>query len=106
MVDHGTELQSRALENWAYRQDVQLDFIRPGKRGENAFIESFNGRLGDECFNVHQFASLAEAQAIIEALRMDYNHRLPHSSLGHLTPNEFVAQHHGNQIVEEFGCSS
>lgn len=53
MVDHGTEFQSRALEDVAYRQGVQIDFIRPGKPVENAFIESFNGRLGDECLNVH-----------------------------------------------------
>lgn len=91
-VDHGTEFQSRALENWAYWRSVQLDCIRPGKPVENAFIESFNGRLRDECLNGHQFASLAEAQAIIEAWRMDYNHHRPHTSLGHLTPNEFVAQ--------------
>ena len=52
-VDHGTEFQSRALEDWAYRRGVQLDFIRPGKPVENAFIESFNGRLRDECLNVH-----------------------------------------------------
>jgi putative transposase len=104
-VDHGTEFQSRALEKWAYRRGVQRDFIRPGKPVENAFIESFNGRLRDECLNVHQFASLAEAQAIIEAWRMDYNHRRPHGSLGHLTPNEFVAQRQGNQIVEDALCS-
>jgi putative transposase len=55
--------------------------------------------------NVHQFASLAEAQAIIEAWQMDYNHRRPHSSLGHLILNEFVAQRQGNQIVEEALCS-
>ena len=105
-VDHGTEFQSRALEDWAYRRGVQLDFIRPGKPVENAFIESFNGRLRDECLNVHQFASLAEAQDIIEAWRMDYNHHRPHSSLGHLTPNEFVAQRQEQQIVEEALCSS
>ena len=104
-VDHGTEFQSRALEDWAYRRGVQLDFIRPGKPVENAFIESFNGRLRDECLNVHQFASLAEAQVIIEAWRCDYNQRRPHSSLGHLTPNEFVVQRQGQQIVEEALCS-
>lgn len=53
-VDHGTEFMSRALEDWAYRRGVQLDFIRPGKPVENAFIESFNGRLRDECLNVHR----------------------------------------------------
>jgi putative transposase len=91
-VDHGTEFQSRALEDWAYRRGVQLDFIRPGKPIENAFIESFNGRLRDECLNVHQFASIADAQAKIEAWRLDYNQRRPHGSLGHLTPSEFVAR--------------
>ena len=105
-VDHGTELQSRAFEDWAYRRSVQLDFIRPGKPVENAFIESFNGRLRDECLNVHPFTSLAEAQAIIEAWRRDYNHRRPHSSLGHLTPNEFLKQRQGQQIAEEAVCSS
>ena len=91
-VDHGTEFQSRALEDWAYRRGVQLDFIRPGKPIENAFIESFNGRLRDECLNVHQFASIADAQSKIGAWRVDYKQRRPHGSLGHLTPSEFVAQ--------------
>ena len=100
-VDHGTEFQSRALEDWAYRRGVQLDFIRPGKPVENAFIESFNGRLRDECLNLHQFMSLDDARANIEAWRVDYNHRRPHSSLGHLTPNEFVAQCQVEQIAEE-----
>ena len=104
-VDHGTEFQSRALEDWAYRRGVQLDFIRPGKPVENAFIESFNGRLRDECLNVHQFASLAEAQTLIEAWRIDYTQRRPHSSLGHLPPNEFVAQCQGQSIVEADVCS-
>ncbi len=84
---------------------MQLDFIRPGKPAENAFIESFNGRLRDECLNVHQFASLAEAQTIIEAWRLDYNQRRPHSSLGHLTPNEFLAQRQALQNVEDVVCS-
>jgi putative transposase len=104
-VDHGTEFQSRALEDWAYRRGVQLDFIRPGKPVENAFIESFNGRLRDECLNVHQFASLAEAQVIIEAWRVGCNQRRPHSSLGHLTPSEFVAQCQGESTAEEVLCS-
>jgi putative transposase len=89
-VDHGTEFTSRALEDWAYRRGVQLDFIRPGKPVENAYIESFNGRLRDECLNVHQFVSMADARTKIEAWRLDYNEHRPHSSLGHLTPNEFI----------------
>lgn len=105
-VDHGTEFQSRALEDWAYRRGVQLDFIRPGKPVENAFIESFNGRLRDECLNVHQFSSMAEAQRLIEAWRLDYNQHRPHSSLGHLTPDEYVGQRQVSQAAEKTICSS
>ena len=104
-VDHGTEFMSRALEDWAFARGVQLDFIRPGKPVENAFIESFNGRLRDECLNVHQFASLAEAQLIIERWRLDYNQRRPHSSLGHLTSEEFTQQRQVNMGAEEVACS-
>jgi putative transposase len=66
-VDHGAEFQSRALEGWAYRQGVEFDFIRPGTPVENAFIESFNGRLRDECLNLHQFTSIVDARPKIEA---------------------------------------
>jgi len=99
-VDHGTEFQSRALEDWAYRRGVQLDFIRPAKPIENAFIESFNGRFRDECLNVHQFASIADVPRKIEAWRLDYNQRRPHGSLGHLTPSEFVAQRQAMTTAE------
>ena len=105
-VDHGTEFMSRALEDWAFARGVQLDFIRPGKPVENAFIEAFNGRLRDECLNVHQFTSIEDAQAKIEAWRVDYNARRPHSSLGHLTPNEFVAQRQAERTVEAVAFSS
>lgn len=104
-VDHGPEFPSRALEEWAYRRGVHLDCIRPGKPVENAFVESFNGRLRDECLNVHPFTSMAEAQHIIEAWRLDDNQRRPHSSLGHLTPNEFVSQRQVEQTTEEVVCS-
>lgn len=100
-VDHGTEFQSRALEEWSYWRGVQLDFMRPGKPVENAFIESFNGRLRDECLNVHQFLSLDDARAIIEAWWTDYTHRRPHRSLGHLTPNECVTQRQASRTAEE-----
>ena len=99
-VDHGTEFMSRALEDWAYQRGVQLDFIRPGKPVENAFIESFNGRLRDECLNVHQFTSIEDAKAKIEAWRVDYNQRRPHSSLGHLTPNEYAQQRQNSPTAE------
>ena len=105
-VDHGTEFMSRALEDWAYQRGVQLDFIRPGKPVDNAFIEAFNGRLRDECLNVHQFTSIDDAKEKIEAWRLDYNARRPHSSLGHLTPNEFVAQRQAIRTVEEITFSS
>jgi putative transposase len=88
--DHGSEFLSRALEDWAYTRGVQLAFTRPGKPIDNAHIESFNGRLRDECLNVNQFTSLAHAQAIVEAWRNDYNQQRPHGSLGHLTPSEYV----------------
>ena len=104
-VDHGTEFQSRALEDWAYRRGVQLDFTRPGKPTENAFIESFNGRLRDECLNVNQFTSIEDARAKIEAWRIDYNQHRPHSSLGHRTPAEFVRQHHTTGTTEKVACS-
>ena len=67
---------------------------------ENAYIESCNGRLRDECLNVHQVTSLADAKAKIEAWRVDYNQCRPHSSLGHLTPNEFAKQRQEDRIVE------
>ena len=91
-VDHGTEFTSIALEEWAYRRGIKLDFTRPGKPTDNGHIESFNGRLRDECLNVNQFLSLEDAAEKIESWRLDYNERRPHSSLGHLTPSEFVKQ--------------
>jgi putative transposase len=89
-VDHVSEFTSKALEDWAWRRGVKLDFIEPGKPMENGPIESFNGRWRDECLNVMQFMSLDGARVKIEAWRVDYNQRRPHSSLGHLTASEFV----------------
>jgi putative transposase len=77
-IDHGTEFTSKALEEWAYRRGVKLDFIHPGKPTENGHIESLNGRLRDECLNVTQFLSIEDARAQIEAWRMDYNGHRPH----------------------------
>ena len=89
-LDHGSEFTSRALEDWAYTRGVALDFTRPGKPTDNGHIESFNGRLRDEFLNTHQFASLADVRARLEAWRIDYNEHRPHSALGHLTPREFA----------------
>ena len=85
-VDNGGEFVSRAMDAWAYAHDVRLDFIRPGKPVENAFIESFNGKLRDECLNSHVFASVAEAQVVLDAWREDYNLVRPHSALQDRTP--------------------
>jgi putative transposase len=69
---------------------VKLDFIRPGRPTENGFIESFNGRLRDECLNAELFSDLLDARAKLEAWRTDYNENRPHSSIGNLTPIEFA----------------
>ena len=91
-VDNGREFTSKVLDAWAYAHDVKLDFIRPGKPVENALIESFNGRLRDECLNANVFISLHDARQKIEVWRIDCNEHRPHSSLGHLTPQEFTTQ--------------
>lgn len=88
-LDNGPELTSRALDQWAYARGVQLRFIQPGKPVQNCFVESFNGRLRDECLNEHWFLSLPHARRIIEEWRIDYNRERPHSSLGKRTPEEF-----------------
>jgi putative transposase len=89
-VDNGTEFNSKTLDLWAHQNGVVLDFIRPGKPVDNAFIESFNGRLRDECLNVNAFETLASAREMLEAFRIEYNQDRPHSSLGNLTPKEFL----------------
>ncbi len=91
-VDNGTEFASRALDIWAYQNNVKLDFIRPGKPVENAFIESFNGKLRDECLNVNAFATVADAAEKVECWRKDYNTYRPHSAIGNLAPEEFARQ--------------
>ena len=95
-VDNGTEFTSRVLDDWAWRNGVQLEFIRPGRPVENGMIESFNGRLRDECLNVHVFTSIDDARQKIEAWGTDYNEHRPHSSLGHLTPREFIRKGRAN----------
>ena len=98
-VDNGPEFAGRALDAWAYQHGVQLDFIAPGKPVQNAYIESFNGRLRDECLNEHWFGTLAEARATIEAWRLDYNSVRPHSALHNRTPEEFARQIGGKALA-------
>ena len=90
VIDNGPEFISNALDVWAYHRGVKLTFIRPGKPVENAYIESFNGRLRDECLNENWFLTLEHARMIIEQWRVDYNTARPHSSLENLTPEEFI----------------
>ncbi len=89
-MDNGPEFAGKALDEWAYRRGIKLNFIRPGKPIENAFVESFNGKLRDECLNENWFLSVKEAKEIIESWRKDYNETRPHTSLNGLTPREFA----------------
>ena len=90
VTDNGPEFAGRTLDAWAYANHVELRFIRPGKPIENAYVESFNGKCRDECLNEHWFVSLADAQALIEAWRIDYNTVRPHSALKGCTPEQFA----------------
>ena len=90
VVNNGPEFAGRTLDVWAYTRGVTLRFIRPGKPIENAYVESFNGKFRDECLNEHWFVSLADAKALIEQWRVDYNTVRPHSSLDGATPHEFA----------------
>lgn len=89
-VDNGSEFYSQAMDSWAYRNSVELDFIRPGKPVENHYIESFNGRLRDECLNAHLFFDLQDAQKKLEIWREDYNTVRPHSALRSLPPASYA----------------
>lgn len=80
------------MDQWAHQNNVKLHFIRPGKPVENAYIESFNGRLRDECLNTNQFYSIEDANEIIQTFRDDYNNWRPHSSLGKRTPMEYLQE--------------
>jgi putative transposase len=92
-VDNGPEFISRDLDLWAYWKKVKLDFSRPGKPTDNAFIESFNAKVRLECLNEHWFMSLEDAQEKLEAWQRDYNEERPHSSLGNQTPAAFARRH-------------
>jgi len=90
VMDNGPEFTGKALDRWAWEHRVKLAFIEPGKPVQNAFVESFNGTCRNECLNENWFLSLADARAIIENWRIDYNDQRPHSSLGGRTPSEFA----------------
>jgi len=89
-VDNGPEFISKAIDQWAYLNGVELDFSRPGKPTDNAFIEAFNGRLRQECLNENWFLSLEDAGEKVEVWREEYNMHRPHGALDNLSPVEFA----------------
>ena len=90
VLDNGPEFRGRALAAWSEERGVRLEFIQPGKPVQNAYVESFNGRLRDECLNANWFTSLTDARRKVETWRLDYNQQRPHSSLDYLPPAEFA----------------
>lgn len=100
VCDNGPEFTSLTLDQWAHRRGIRLSFIQPGKPQQNAFIESFNGKLREECLNEELFYDLSDAQAKIEAWQMDYNEHRPHRSLGQRTPAEFIREYE-NRLTEK-----
>jgi putative transposase len=98
VVDNGPEFRSVALDQWAYERGVKLWFIEPVKPAQNCFIESFNGKLRYECLDLNWFRNVAHTQKEIEKWWDEYNTYRPHSSLGGMTPEEFVRRQ------SEAGC--
>ena len=92
--DNGPEFAGWMLDQGAYPNGVEIDFSRPGKPTDNAFIEAFTARLRAECLNASWFLSMADACERIEAWRTNYNEERPHTALGNLTPREFTSQAH------------
>ncbi len=88
--DNGSEFTSQIMDLWAYQNAVRIDFSRPGKPTDNAYIETFNGTLRAECLDAHWFETIMEAKESIEAWRKEYNESRPHRALGERTPNEFA----------------
>lgn len=104
-VDNGPEFTSKAMLEWSYRNKIELDFTRPGKPTDNAFIESFNGTFRDECLNQNWFSTLKEARVMIEEWRNEYNDIRIHSSLDYLTPKEFIKKER-KDVIERPSVSS
>lgn len=94
ICDNGTEFTSKAMDQWAFTNRVDLKFIQPGKPNQNAYCESFNSRFRDECLNTQWFISLADAKNNIETWRKEFNEQRPHSSLNYKTPNQFAQEHY------------
>ena len=90
ITDNGPEFTSRAMLTWSRSRGVEIDYIQPGKPMQNGYIESFNGRLRDECLNLHWFRSLRDIQHELNTWRTDYNNIRPHSALGGKAPNRYL----------------
>ncbi len=88
--DNGTEFTSRIMDQWAWFNGVELDFSRPGKPVDNAYIESFSGRVRQECLNLHWFIEMEEVRSTLEIWKIEYNMLRPHSSPGYLSPVEYA----------------
>jgi putative transposase len=102
MLDNGPEFAGTALDAWAAQHGVHRHFIQPGKPVQNAFIESFNGKFRDECLNEHWFLTLQEAQLVVEAWRREYNEDRTHSTIGDVTPQEFIRNYQvGTHVAQE-----
>ena len=99
LTDNGPGFTSRALNEWAQKHGVGLEHSRPGKSTNNGFVESFNGRLRDECLNQNIFASLADARHLIEAWRQEHTHNRPHSALGWQSPETYRATHQPSDLT-------
>ncbi len=97
--DNGSEFTSQAMDLWAYQNGMKIDFSRPGKPTDHAFVESFNGTFRSECLNVHWFMNLKEAKQLIEAWRLEYNVSRPHASLSDRTPNQFASESAASRIL-------
>lgn len=91
-ADNGSEFAGKAMDAWSYQYGVQLEFIRPGKPVDNSYIESFNGRLRDECLNVETFFDLNDVREKLSRWQLDYNQVRPHSALGDRAPEVFVRE--------------
>lgn len=92
VCDNGSEFVSKAMDQWSYRNGVELKFIQPGKPTQNAFIESFNGRFRAECLNQNWFENLDQARSMIEAWRLEYNTERPNKAIGRKTPDAFAKE--------------
>lgn len=99
LTDNGPEFRGRTLDEWAWRRGIRQEFIDPGKPSQNGYLESFNGKLRDECLNENWFVSLDDARETVESWRTFYNELRPHSALDYQTPAEFAAAHSlGNEL--------